>query len=135
VKPFLIVYGILCLLVPTVGYAAIAGSIINVSHGFRMKEAEPPPPRDFYLDLGSRDGVKAGDVLQVTRQISIGNAMWSGPTHLLRVVLGEVQILTVGETASIARVQSQRAASELPTLDYSTFMVGDSVEAKTAAIN
>jgi len=58
--------------------------------------------------------------------------MWSGPTHVLRVVLGEVKVLTVGETASIARMQGQRVASDLPTMDYQNFMVGDTVEARSA---
>lgn len=132
-KPFLLVYSILCWLIPTEGYAAIAGTIINVSHGFKMTESEPTPPRDFYIDLGTRDGVKAGDVLEVTRQLSITNAMWSGPGHLLRVVLGDVKVLTVGETASIARLQTQRTTAEVPVLDYQTFMVGDVVAPRAAA--
>lgn len=96
-----------------------------------MTEAEPTPPRDYYLDLGTRDGLKIGDVLEVSRQVLVGNAMWSGPSHLLRVGLGEVEILAVGETASIARLRAQRAASELPALDFKNFMVGDVVEIKS----
>ena len=132
-KSFIFVYAFLCWLIPTEGYAAVAGYVINVSHGFKMAEAEPTPPRDYYLDLGTRDGIKNGDLLEVSRQVSVPNASWGGTNHLLRVVLAEVKVLVVGETASIARVTTRREAAELPTLNFSSILVGDSVGAKNVS--
>jgi hypothetical protein len=51
---------------------------------------------------------------------------------LIRVVLGELRVVLIGETASVARVQSQRPEAQLPVLDFSGFRIGDSVEAKSS---
>ena len=31
----------------------------------RMSYAEPIPPKDYFIDMGQRDGLKVGDVLEV----------------------------------------------------------------------
>jgi len=131
VKSFIVAYLLLCWILPINGYAAKPGSILNVSHALRMSSSEPEPARDYFVDLGARDGLKEGDVLTVSRQLYVGSANWSGPNHLIRVALGEVKVITLGETASIARAVGTRPAAELPSLDYPGFLIGDAVEAKT----
>ncbi len=96
-----------------------------------MTQNDRNPEREYYLDRGRRDGMRDGDVLDVVRTVSITDGIWGGPNHLIRVVLGEVRVVLAGETASIARMQSQRPTSELPILDSAGFLIGDSVEVKT----
>lgn len=110
---------------------ATTGSIIQVTRKLRMSANETLPPKDYFLDLGQRNGVKVGDVYEVTRQIPITNAFAGGAWHLMKVTLGEVKIYAVGESTSVGRVEVERDPSSLPAMEYQSFMIGDGVQLKT----
>lgn len=93
-----------------------------------MSYTEPQPPKDFYVNMGSRDGVKVGDRLKVTRLLSLSDGFSDGAVLLVPVVLGTLQIVTVGETAAIGREDAPSPVNTLPGLQYTGFMVGDEVQ-------
>lgn len=104
------------------------GSIIQVQRKIRMSESEPVPPKEYFIDLGSRDGVQVGDQMQVFRQLPVVNGQSGGPWHILRVKIGEMRVAFVGETSSLAREVEGRDLASLPPLEYQTFMLGDEVQ-------
>lgn len=107
---------------------AEAGTIIQVSRRLRMSNVEPNPPKDFFIDMGTRDGVREGDVMTVYRFVPVLNVLAGAPHQLLRVVLGEIKILSAGESVAVGRVLQERAPNELPAMDSQAFMMGDQVE-------
>lgn len=115
----------------SVSLPAAEGVIVHAARKLRLSYAEPLPPKDFYVNLGSRDGLREGDQLQVRRRLGVPNFQSDGSVHLVTVSLGFMQIIALGETACIAREQSVAPASTLPALQYMGFMVGDEVLAKT----
>lgn len=96
-----------------------------------MSSSEALPQKDFYVGLGARDGVRVGDTFSVRRAISMSNGQSDANIHLIHVPLGELRVLAVGDTASIARVENVVESSLLPAFQYPGFMVGDEVLAKS----
>jgi len=108
-----------------------SGAIIQVQRKIRMSDADPLPPKEYFVDLGSRDGVQAGEQLEVYRTIPVVNGHSGGPWHVLRVKIGDLRIDYVGETSSLAREVEGRDIASLPPLETSSFMLGDEVSRKT----
>lgn len=108
-----------------------AGNIIQVSRKLRMSHLEPLPPKEFYIDLGARDGVKAGDILEVFRMLPVVNSMSGGAWHLMKVTLGDIKVTLVGDSTSIGRIATEREPASLPSIEYQGFMVGDQVETRS----
>ena len=93
-----------------------------------MSDAEQTSYRDFYTNVGTRNGVSIGDILEVYRAIPMADPSSTGP--FVEVVLGEVKVLAISEKGSIVRVMGYRSREVLPQMEYSRFMVGDVVRTK-----
>lgn len=104
-----------------------AGSIIQVQRKIRMTDADPLPPKEYFIDLGERDGLQTGETLEVYRQIPVINGQSGAPWHVLRVKIGDLRVDYVGETSALAREVEGRDLASLPPLEYQTFMLGDEV--------
>lgn len=96
-----------------------------------MQANEPAPPKEFFIDIGSRDGLREGDLLEVSRKIPVVEAQTAGSFHIMKVVMGEVKVTLVGETSALARVHRIKAPTELPPLEFNSFVLGDQVEMKS----
>ena len=105
-----------------------AGSIIQITRALRMSNSEAMAPKDFYLDVGHRHGVKEGDILEVYRWLPVNNVFLGAPYHLVKVMLGEVRITIVEDSTSIARLHRYREAKELPAMESPSIMLGDQVK-------
>ena len=110
----------------------VSGSIVQVTRQLKMLNDEDLPPKNFFLDIGSRDGVRQGEVYEVTRLIPVLNSAVGAPHSLMTISLGELEILQVGEGTSLARVKDTVDAYELPAMESSTFMIGDQVRRKSS---
>lgn len=107
--------------------ARTSGNIIQVQRKIRMTEADPLPPKEFFIDLGERDGLQAGENLEVYRHIPVINGQSGAPWHVLRVKIGDLRVDYVGETSALAREVEGRDLASLPPLEYQSFMLGDEV--------
>ncbi|MFM8314874.1 MAG: hypothetical protein ACKOA8_11365 [Deltaproteobacteria bacterium] len=111
--------------------ATAMGTIIQVARRLRMSYSEPVPPKDYFIDLGERDGLKVGDRVEVYRYVPVPNRMASGDWHVMKVTLGELKIKQVGESTSVARYEREREINSLPAMEYQSLMLGDQVILKT----
>jgi len=105
----------------------VSGSIIQVQRKIRMSDADPLPVKEYFIDLGSRDGLIAQERLEVFRHIPVINGSSGAPWHVLRVKIGELRVDYVGESSSLAREIEGRDLASLPPLDYQSYMLGDEV--------
>jgi hypothetical protein len=122
---------ILALVLSSAASAATQGVIIQVARRLAMQANEPAPPKEYFVDIGARDGVREGDTLEVSRSIPVVEAQTAGSFHVMKVVLGEVKVTLVGETSSLARVLRLKPPSELPPMEFFSFVLGDQVELKS----
>jgi len=121
---------ILSLFITTQNSFSASGSIIQVTRRLRMSYMESLAPKDYFIDLGHRNGVQVGDILQVYRMVPVMNQLTGGAWHLMKAVLGEVKIYMVGESTCVGHLESDRDLSSIPVHDYPNFMLGDQVESK-----
>jgi hypothetical protein len=108
---------------------ATEGTIVQVSRNLRMSAAETAPPKEFYIDLGLRDGIRSGDLLAVSRWVGVSDAL-TGEPRLLKVELGELVVVRAGESTSVTRLSRTTDPKDLPVMEYRTFMVGDIVSSR-----
>lgn len=97
-----------------------------------MTTAEGLPPKDFFIDIGSREGIRDGDILTVYRVMPVINGLAGTPYHLMRVPLGELRVMTTGEAVSMGRLHVQRDINEMPAMVSQQFMLGDQVQLKSS---
>ncbi len=95
-----------------------------------MSSKEPLPTKDFYFDMGTKDGLREGDILTVYRVLPVMNGFSGVPELSMRVPLGEVKVLTAGERVSVGKQETANA--ELPALESQGFMMGDLVQLKSS---
>jgi len=106
------------------------GAIIQVNRRIRMSSTETMPPKDYFVDLGRRDGIHEGAIFQVFRRVDVVNGGTGEPAGPVQVLVGELKVTSMGENTSVARVEFQRAPNEIPTTDSVNFLVGDTVRLK-----
>jgi len=119
------------LILVVLSFDASAASIVQVSRRLRMSSKEPLPAKDFFFDLGVKDGLRDGDVVAVYRELPVMNGLAGMPEHLLRVPMGEIRVVTAGERVSVGRVHTAREAADLPAMESQSFMMGDVVQLKS----
>ena len=135
VRTLLLILVIVLIQSPFAAGARGSGSIIQVQRKIRMTDADPLPPKEYFIDLGERDGLQSGESLEVYRQIPVINGQSGAPWHVLRVKIGALRVDYVGETSSLAREVEGRDLASLPPLEYQTFMLGDEVFRRTGLQN
>lgn len=97
-----------------------------------MSANEPASAKDFYVDLGERQGMKLGDILEVFRVKPVLNGVTGDASNFVKIHLGEIKIILLGEFSSIGRINAVTDPKELPVLDHAGFMLGDEVEPKSS---
>jgi len=122
---------LLMLLTTLEAQATSTGTIIQVARRLRMSYSEPLPPKDYFIDLGERDGLKVGDIVEVYRYVPVPNRLASSDWHVMKVSLGELKVKQVGESTSVARFEREREINSLPAMEYQSLMLGDQVILKT----
>ena len=106
--------------------------VVAVGPRFRMSNQEPLPPKDYYVDLGRRDGLKEGDALTVYREVVPMHGQLGLLQYPVRVLIGEAVVMAVGEKGSFVRQANAKPAGALPFSEFPSFMLGDEVQTKTS---
>ncbi len=82
--------------------------------------------KNYYVNIGSGQGVKKDSVLDVFRIVSVQNPYDNKKRVNYKVKIGELKILHASDDASIA-VVSDYEKEDTPIFELSQFMVGDHV--------
>jgi hypothetical protein len=113
---------------------ASAGVIVSSSRPLRMSYSEPLPPKEYYVNLGAQDGLKIGDHLQVRRAVGMSDMFSENAVHLVQAPLADLQVVAMGETGCIARQDTTRTPTSLPSFQFMGPMIGDEVVAVVAPV-
>ncbi len=82
--------------------------------------------KNYYVNIGSGQGVKKDSILNVFRIISIQNPYDNKKRVNYKVKIGELKVLHSSDEASIAMVKEYRK-EETPIFELEQFMIGDHV--------
>jgi hypothetical protein len=114
-----------------IGSAIPSGSVIQISHKLSMTSTETSPEKDYFIDVGAKDGVKAGDTFDIFRKLTVINVPTGNVTDLLKVPFGEMKVYLVGDSASVAHISRPPEFKDLPVIEYTGVMLGDEVRLKS----
>lgn len=83
--------------------------------------------KNYFVNMGSNQGVKKDTKLDVFRIISVQNPYDNKKRVNYKVKIGELRVITSSEDAAIAKVEEYVSKEETPIFDLDQFMVGDHV--------
>lgn len=81
--------------------------------------------KNYYVNMGSSQGIKKDSVLDVFRVISVQNPYDNKKRVNYKVKVGELKVIHTSEEASIAALKAYE--EERPVLELDQFMIGDHV--------
>lgn len=87
--------------------------------------------KDFFINAGTERGIKTGVVITVTRRRSLYDAYQNKSPGDIMIPVGRLKIIHTQKGLSVGRVYSYFSRDQLPTLDYSSLMVGDRLDIST----
>jgi hypothetical protein len=82
--------------------------------------------KNYYINMGTGQGVKKDSVVDVFRIISVQNPYDNKKRVNYKVKIGELKVLHSSEDAAIATVQEFKA-EDAPIFEIQKFMIGDHV--------
>lgn len=83
--------------------------------------------KNYYINMGSAQGVKKNSVLDVFRIISVQNPYDNKKRVNYKVKIGELKVLHTTDDAAIAMVNEYLKEEEVPIFELNQFMIGDHV--------
>lgn len=93
------------------------------------KEEEGNLKKNFFINLGTDQGVQSGAVLAVYRTVSELDPYENKKRYDYKVKIGELKVIHTEKTSSIAKNITTHANSENhPLFEIRDLMIGDKVE-------
>jgi len=83
--------------------------------------------KNYYINMGSGQGVKKDSVLDVFRIISVQNPYDNKKRENYKVKIGELKVLHASDEASIATLKEYEKNEETPIFELPQFMIGDHI--------
>lgn len=83
--------------------------------------------KNYYVNMGTGQGVKKDTTLDVYRIVSVQNPYDNQKRVNYKVKVGELKVLHASEEASIASVKTYETSEGIPILELNQFMIGDHV--------
>jgi len=104
--------------------------IYSVAQEVPMKNNTPPPPKNFFVNLGTNQGVKPGTILNVARMISETDPFKAHQRYNHQVKIGELKVIHSEDESSIAVAVDYDAQASGLSPEYTALMIGDLVQVK-----
>lgn len=103
--------------------------VIQVKKSLPLSRAEAPR-KDFYLNVGARQGVQSGWIYPVYRRAAIHDPFFNLSKGDLLVHVADLQVYHVEDQVSVAKVHAYTDPNSRPILDEPAIMVGDAFGVK-----
>lgn len=117
---------ICCLLISTNLFAR-DHVIYSVDEEIPMGFENEVSKRNYYVNIGSGQGVQKGTILDVYRIISLSNPYDNKKRVNYKVKIGELEVLHTEDQAAIAIQKALANTPNDPLFEISNFMIGDHV--------
>lgn len=118
---------IFVLLVTTPGWGwSRSYQIFSVSQDLPMGYTDEVIKKNYLVNMGEKQGVKKGTVLDVFRTVSAMNPYDNRKLYNYQVKIGELEVIHSDSEGSITRLREYEK-EDRPVLDLDQFIVGDAV--------
>ncbi len=92
-------------------------------------EAKPPPApkKDYFINVGSSQGIKPGTVLEVSRKMPTYDLLGEKLYKEIVFPIGSIKVIHVEQGVAIARLEKMLPSDKTPAFSPRAIMVGDLV--------
>jgi len=104
--------------------------IYSISQDLPMGNKGEVVRKNFYVDMGTNQGLKKGSLLDVYRVVSVLDPYESKKRYNHRVKIGEVKVLHTEDSSAIAVLNKLEQEDETPVFEIGKMMIGDIVTVK-----
>lgn len=104
--------------------------IFSIVHDIPMGYKDEVLKKNYYVNIGSNQGVEKGSVLSVFRTISMQNPYDNQNRVNYRVKIGELNVLHSEDEAAITELKDVRLNKSDVLFEVRDFMIGDYVSVK-----
>jgi hypothetical protein len=108
------------------GISAKSYVIFSMAQDLPMGEENEQVRKNYYVNMGSGQGVKKDSILNVYRIISVQNPYDNKKRVNYKVKIGELKVVHTSDEAAIAMV-NRYEKGPTPIFELNQFMIGDHV--------
>lgn len=130
IKKFFKLWGAAAILSCVFAYPAYPSDFIvySVYKAIDMGNPGEVPQKDFYVNMGSSNGLKTGVILEVHRRVATYDLLSQKLYKDVEFPIGKLKVIHVEPYAAIARLDSLAAPESTPAVETRAVMVGDAVQ-------
>ena len=104
--------------------------IYSIGHELPMGSADQVIRKNFYVNMGSNQGLENGTILDIFRQESVLDPYASKSRYSYKVKIGELRVIHSDTDASIATLNTFDNSADRPLIEVNAPMVGDEINVK-----
>lgn len=104
--------------------------IFSIVQDLPMGYANEVVNKNFYVNIGSEQGLDSGTTLDVYRTISRLDPYETKQRYNYKVKIGELEVLHTEKDTAIATLKDTYVGKDLKVYDIGGFMIGDKVNVK-----
>lgn len=101
--------------------------VYNIIRGVDLGNEGESPQRDFYVNIGSGQGVRAGDELEVLRRVPSYDATNQKLYRDITFPIARLTVIHSEGNAAIARLDKMLSPEKVPVIEPHSVMIGDLV--------
>jgi hypothetical protein len=101
--------------------------VYNIIRGVDFGNPGEVPHRDYYINLGTSQGIRAGDEVEVLRRVPSYDATNQKIYRDITFAIARLKVIHSESNASIARLDEMIDPAKVPVLEPHAVMLGDLV--------
>ena len=91
--------------------------------------------KDYYVNIGSESGVKAGTILEVYRKVPVIDIYRNKAQGDLVIPVAHLRVIQSQKTMSVARVETVANPKDIPVVQFEAVMMGDRVQVASTKVD
>jgi hypothetical protein len=104
--------------------------IYSVAHDLPLSNEEKPKAKNYYINMGSVQGLKKGALRDVYRSVMKTDPYETKKKFNYRMKIGELKVIHSESEAAVAVLNKLEEEEDAPIIDVEALMIGDAVEIK-----
>lgn len=103
--------------------------IYSIGHELPMGDGQQLR-KNFYVNMGTKQGVEEGSVLDIYRQMSQLDPYADKKRYNYRFKIGELKVIHTEDDVAIGTLQGFNTGANVPLMDIQAPMIGDLINVK-----
>lgn len=101
--------------------------VYSIYQGVDLGDSQNTPKKDYFLNMGSSNGVRPGMVIEVSRRAPTYDSISEKLYQEVTFPIARLKVIHVEQRAAIARLERILPADSTPAISPRAVMVGDLV--------